>query len=75
MFSETRFNLLLNPITYGFLRFRQLSGGGAFWPVPRKQGYSYRIDLKFATNNGTDDTSKHAKFKVIGCSTFRATTS
>ena len=42
-----------------------------FWPGPRKQGYGCRIDLKFATNNDTDDTSKHAKFKVIGCSTFK----
>ena len=49
--------------------------GGAFWPGPRKQGYSNRINLKFAANNGTDDTSKHAKFKVIGCSTFRDMTS
>ena len=57
--------------TCGILRFCQLRGGGAFWPIPRKQGYGYRIDLKFATNNGTDDTSKHAKFKGIGCSTFR----
>ena len=54
------------------MRFRQLrGGGGAFWPGPRKQGYGYRIDLKFATNNGTDYTSKRTKFKVIGCSTFR----
>ena len=50
-------------------------GGGAFWPGPRKQGYGYRIDLKFATNNGNDDTNKHTKFKVIGCSTFRDMTS
>ena len=41
----------------------------------RKQGYSYQIDLKFATSNGTNDTSKHAKFAVIGCSTFRDMTS
>ena len=46
-------------------------GGGGFLPGPRKQGYSYRIELKFATNNGADDTSKNAKFKVIGSSTFR----
>ena len=59
-----------NPITYSILRFRQLRGG-AFWLRPRRQGYGYRIDLKFATNNGTDDTSKRAKFNVIGCSTFR----
>ena len=56
------------------MKYRQLPGGG-FWPGPRKQGYGYRIDLKFAANNGTDDTSKHAKFKVIGCSTFRDVTS
>ena len=37
-------------------------GGGAFWPRSRNQGYSLRIDLKFDTNNGMDDTSKHAKF-------------
>ena len=48
-----------------------MGGGGAFWPGPRKQGYGYRIDLKFGTNNGTDNTSKHAKFEVIGFSTFR----
>ena len=60
-------------MTNGILRFRQLwgGGGGAFWPGPRKQGYGYRTNLKFATKNGTDDTSKHAKFKVISCSTFR----
>ena len=29
-----------NPITYGILQFRQLRGGGAFWPGSRKQGYS-----------------------------------
>ena len=66
--------LALTPITYGILGFRQLRGEGGgrlFGPTPRKQGYGYRIDLKFATNNSTDDTSKHAKFKVIGCSTFR----
>ena len=50
-------------------------GGGAFWPGPRKEGYGYWIDLKFATNNGTSDTSKHAKFDVSGCSTFRDMTS
>ena len=44
-------------------------------PGPRKQGHSYQIDLKFATNNGTNDTSKPAKFKVIDCSTFRDMTS
>ena len=33
-----------------------------FWPGSRKQGYGQQIDLKFGTNNGTDDTSKHAKF-------------
>ena len=66
---------LFRMVTYGILRFRQLRGGGLFWPGPRKQGYSYRIDLKFATNNGMDDTSKHAKFKVIGCSTFKDMTS
>ena len=68
----------INPITYDILRFCQLRGGRRGWAFrlgPRKQGYGYRIDLKFATNNGTDDTSKHAKFKVIGCSTFRDTTS
>ena len=54
------------------MRFRQLR---AFWPRPRKHGNGYRIDSKFATNNGTDDTSKHAKFEVIGCSTFRDMTS
>ena len=55
----------LNPITYGILRFRQLRGGegrGAFWPRSRKQGHGWRIDLKFGTDNGTNDTSKHAKF-------------
>ena len=54
------------------MRFCQLrgGGGGGGWPGPRKQGYGYRIDVKFPTNNGTDDTSKHEKFKVIGCSTF-----
>ena len=31
--------MLLNPITYSILTFRQL-GGGAFWPGSRKQGYS-----------------------------------
>ena len=45
------------------------------WPRPRKQGYVYRIDLKFAHNNGMNDTSKHAKFKGIGCSTFLDMTS
>ena len=66
----------INPIAYGFLRFRQLrGGGGAFWPGPRKQGYGYRIDLKFAINNVTDDTGKHAEFTIIGCSTFRDMTS
>ena len=64
-------DLMLNPITYGILRFCQLHVWGAFGPRPRKQGYGYRINLKFATNNGMDDTSKHVKFKVIGCSTFR----
>ena len=29
-----------NPITYGILTFRQLQGGGAFWPGSGKQGYS-----------------------------------
>ena len=58
------------------MRFRQLhAGGGTFWPEPSKQGYSYRINFKFATNNGMDNTSKRAKFKVIGCSTFRDMTS
>ena len=36
-------NLMLNPITYGILTFRQLrgeGGEGAFWPGSRKQGYS-----------------------------------
>ena len=47
----------------------------AFWPGSRKQGYGYQIDLKFGTKNGTDDTGKHAKCKVIGCSTFRDMTS
>ena len=70
-----RVHLDVNPITYGILRFRQLREGGAFWPGPRKQGYGYWIDLKFATNNGMDDSSKHAKFKVIDCSTFRCMTS
>ena len=56
------------------MRFLQLQWG-AFWPGPRKQGYGYQIDLKFATKNCTDDSSKHAKFKVIGCSTFRDMTS
>ena len=58
------------------MRFRQLRGAGGgrgVWPGPRKQGYGYRIDLKFATNNSTDDTSKHAKFKVIGSSTVDMT--
>ena len=41
------------------------------WSKPRQQGYDYRIDLKFASNNGMDDASKPAKFKVIGCSSFR----
>ena len=27
-----------NPITYGILTFRQLRGGGLFWPGSRKQG-------------------------------------
>ena len=47
----------------------------AFWPGTRKQGFDYRIDLKFATDNGMNDTGKHAKFKVIGCFTFRDMTS
>ena len=44
---------LLNPITYDILRFRQLrgGGGGGFLARPRKQGYGYQIDFKFATNN------------------------
>ena len=50
-------------------------GGGGFWAGPRKQGYCYWIDLEFATNNGTNDTSKHAKFEVVRCSTFRDMTS
>ena len=60
--------MIFNPITYGILTFRQLRGGGggrgevAFWPGSRKQGYSSWIDLKFGTNNGMDDTIKHAKF-------------
>ena len=68
---------VINPVTYGILRFCQLGGGGggAFWPESTKQSYGYKIDLKFSTNNGTDDTSKHAKYKVIGCSTFRDMTS
>ena len=52
-------------ITYDILRFRKLrKGGGAFWPGSRirKQGYVYRIDLKFGANNGTNDTSKREKF-------------
>ena len=60
-----------NPIFYGILKFCQLLGRGAFWPRARKQGYGCRIHLEISTNNGMDDTSKHAKFKVIGCSTFR----
>ena len=65
-------------MTYSFLRFLQLrggGGGGAFRPGPRKQGYGYRIDLKFGTNNGTDNTSKLTKFKGISCCTFRDITS
>ena len=56
-----------NPIAYGILRFRQLrgGGGGAFWPRPKKQGYGYLIAFKFATNNGTDDTSKHGNLKLL----------
>ena len=46
-------------------------GGGEGLARTQKQGYGYRIDLKFATNNVMDNTSKHAKLKVIGCSTFR----
>ena len=59
------------------MRFCQLrgGGGGAFWAEPRKQGYGYHINLIFDINNGKDDTSKHAKFKVIGYSTFRDMTS
>ena len=45
--------------------------GGAFLARTQKTSLRYWIDLKFATYNGTDDTGKHAKFKVIGCSTFR----
>ena len=60
---------MFSPTTYGILRFRQLSGGGgrdgAFRPGPRKQGYDYQIDLDFATNNGTDDTSKHANLELL----------
>ena len=52
-----------------------MEGGGGVWPGPRKQSHGNQINLKFAANNGTDDTSKHAKFKVIGCSTFRDMTS
>ena len=55
------------------MRFRQLRR--AFGPGPRRQGYGHRIDLKFTTNNGTDHTSEHAKFEVIGYSTFRDMTS
>ena len=50
-------------------------GRGAFWPGLRKQGYGYRINLKFATNSGMNDTSTHAKFEVIGCPTFKDMTS
>ena len=49
--------------------------GRAYWPGSIKQDYFYRIDLKSTTNNVTDDTSKHTKFKVICYSTFRDMTS
>ena len=45
-------------------------GGGLFGPDPEN-----KVDLKFGTNNGTNDTSKHAKFYVLGFSTFRDMTS
>ena len=39
--SDVLSRFRFNPITYGILRFFQLRGGGrAFWPRPRKQGYS-----------------------------------
>ena len=60
--------MCLNPITYGIFEISQAKREEGFWPGSRKQGYSYRIDLKFATNNGKNDTSKHAKFNVIGYS-------
>ena len=62
-----------NAITYGILRFASYEG--AFWPGPGKQVYGYRIALKFATDNGTDNTSTHAKLKVIGSPAFTAMTS
>ena len=34
----------------------RVGGGGATWPGPRKQGYGYQIELKFATSIGTDET-------------------
>ena len=49
----------LTLLTYGILRRRQLPGGKAFWPGPIKHGYGWGIDLKFGTNNGMDNTSKH----------------
>ena len=38
-----------NPMDYGILSFSRLREGGI--PHPRKQGYNYFIDLKFATDN------------------------
>ena len=50
-------------------------GRGPFGPGTENKVAVMMIDLKFATNNGTDGTSKYAKFQVIGCSTFRGMTS
>ena len=63
-------------LTYNLRHFEispATGGGGGFLTRTRKQGYGHRIDLKFATNNGTNHRSKHAKF--IGYSTFRGMTS
>ena len=64
-FINTLFYVLLHfsPITYGILRFCQLRGeGGLFGPDPENKVSVNGLILKFGTNNGTDDTSKHAKF-------------
>ena len=49
---------MLNSVTYGILRFRQLRGG-LFDPDPENK---VTVNGKFGTSNGTDDTSKRAKF-------------
>ena len=62
----------VNPTTYGILRFPPATGGGGggFLAQTQETKLWLKIDLKFGTNNGTDDTSKHAKFKHIKISPY-----